>query len=183
MIFCYTVLLFPRHSESDITPLSPGKSCSECSEFLFRNIQKNISKETIVVTPNVSNISGRNCLRCNSSYPVTLKLCLLRLFFSNFSWLLLLYKAAQHEADEQWLFLSNIIIKEKLVMKEYYHQSALYRVKSHNQQGVSKNAMLRQLAPSADEIYQEGSSSVIVLKRTMKRAICISLFLSQSSLQ
>ena len=43
-------------------------------------------------------------------------------------------------------------------MKEYYHQSALYRVKSHNQQGVSKNAMLRQLAPSADEIYQEGSS-------------------------
>ena len=62
MIFCYTVLLFPRHSESDITPLSPGKSRSECSEFLFRNIQKNIFKETIVVAPNVSNISGRNCL-------------------------------------------------------------------------------------------------------------------------
>ena len=94
MIFCYTVLLFPKHSESDITFLSPGKSCSECLEILFRNIQKNIFKKTIVVASNVSNISGRNCLRCNSSYPVTLKLCLLRLFFINFSWLLLLYKAA-----------------------------------------------------------------------------------------
>ena len=47
----------------------------------------------------------------------------------------------------QWLYLFNIIIKEKLIVKKQYKQSALYI--TYYQQRVSKNAVLRQ----STEVY------------------------------
>ena len=62
MIFYYTELLFPTHSESDRTLISPRTIRAECLEKFFLEILRKNSQEDKGSTPNLSNTSGRKCL-------------------------------------------------------------------------------------------------------------------------
>ena len=92
-------------------------------------------------------------------------------------------KAAQHEADQKkkiwWLYLFNIIIKQKLDMKEQHKQSAMYI--AYYKQRVSKNVMPTQIVPTI-EIYQSDFPNLIILKRPANVVISSSLLLSLCSL-
>ena len=78
-------------------------------------------------------------------FSVTLKASLLHLIPVNFS-------TASNQQRRQhiikWLHLFDANIKEKFIMKEHYKKNTLCI--AYYQQRVSKNAMLRQIAPSTD---------------------------------
>ena len=68
IIFCYTEVLFLRHSEANRTHIFLEQAAQSVWKTFFRNIQKTISRKANVVDPNLRNISGRKCLGWNSSY-------------------------------------------------------------------------------------------------------------------
>ena len=78
-------------------------------------------------------------------FSVTLKASQLRLFPVNFS---TASSVQRKQLIMKWLHLFDTNIKEKFIMKEHHKQNALCL--TYYQQRVSKNAMLRQIAPSTD---------------------------------
>ena len=78
-------------------------------------------------------------------FSVTLKASQLRLFPVNFS---TASSVQRKQLIMKWLHLFDTNIKGKFIMKEHHKQNALCL--TYYQQRVSKNAMLRQIAPSTD---------------------------------
>ena len=64
IIFCFTEVLFPRHSGSNRTHvfLEQAVQSLQPFKFPFRNIQEKILRKANVVALNLGNVSGRKCL-------------------------------------------------------------------------------------------------------------------------
>ena len=129
IIFCYTEVLFLRHSEANRTHIFLEQAAQSVWKTFFRNIQKTISRKANVVAPNLRNISGRRCLWWNLGWMV-LFLVILRAssassVFGCITRPLLLWKWSnkawsRQTKKRQWLYKRDIVLKEKFIVKEQY---------------------------------------------------------------